>query len=159
MPIAFISRNLATSIEACRPCRRQIFELVLATKIRLQFAEDTKHIGETLAGGRACIDRLFRCLKRGAADLHLAYNVLKVADTPGKVINPRHHEDVARTEKIEHRAQLLPAFCSRADALLGSNDTRGTQSGLLNGEVLICRTDPRITDNCHISQPRCQIWI
>src|SRR5262249_20834770 len=71
------------------------FKLTLTAQVRFEFGEHPEHIEEALSGGRAGIDRLFRRFERCAAGLHLAHDVLKVADAAGETIDPSDHENVA----------------------------------------------------------------
>jgi hypothetical protein len=41
------------------------FELALAPEVRLELSEHAEHVEEAFAGGRAGVDRLLGCLKRG----------------------------------------------------------------------------------------------
>jgi hypothetical protein len=62
-----IYRNAPTLVDARGLRLRDASELPLATKVRLEFGEDTKHIEEALSGRRAGIDRLLRRLQRCAS--------------------------------------------------------------------------------------------
>src|SRR5262249_53311984 len=53
-------------------------------------------------------------LQRCAAGLHLAHDVLQVADAAGEAVDAGHQQDIAGPEKIEHGAQFLSARRGRA---------------------------------------------
>ncbi len=60
------------------------FELAFAAQIGFELSEYTEHVEETFACGDAGIDRLFGRSQRGAAGLHLAHDILQIANAAGE---------------------------------------------------------------------------
>src|SRR5262249_31094459 len=134
-----VYRGPPALVDASRLGLGDAFELALATEVGFEFGEDTEHIEEALPDGRTRVDRLLGRLERSAAGLHLAHDVLEVADAAGEAIDPGHHQDVARPEEIEDDPQLLASLRGCAAPLLCPDCVAAgaAQRGLLNREVLI----------------------
>src|SRR5262249_20020627 len=113
-----------------------------------------------LARRGAGINRLFRRLQGCTARLDRPRDVLKIADTAGETVDPRHHEDIALPQEIEHGAQFLAPLRAGAAPLLGSDDLApgSLQRGFLDRQVLVGRADASVADYGH-PKPLCRFWL
>src|SRR5258707_5478145 len=113
-----VYRDASALVDAVRLRFGNALKLALLAQVR---GKDAENIEKALPRGCAGVDRLLRCLQRGATGTHLANDVLQVGDTSGEAIDPRHNQDVARMEKIEDDPQLTPPLGGRAATLLGAD--------------------------------------
>jgi hypothetical protein len=162
-PRPFNSRTLAASIDAGRPLYTPAaFALAIPSSWRSfrRFVSNSantpsiskKHLPAAVPvsiGCSAALSEAPRAFTAGTND------ILQVADRPGQPVNPRRHEHVAGPKEVEHDLQLLAALRGPPAALLGADTVAAgdAQCRLLKREVLIRRTDPRVSNDGHGLSP------
>ena len=80
MDLGRIDARFSSLVDAARLREGDAFRLAFSADIRFEFREDTQHVEERCAGGRARVDRLLPSCQGYAIGLQLVDYVLQILD-------------------------------------------------------------------------------